>query len=133
MSPFNRLVSMLLLSLIITTCEAINITPPEVHITVTNNLSNNMPITVHCSSPANDFGVYTIVKGGETQFNFQPIPLLSQDVLCSVEWGGQTSYSHLYLYDRDKDRGDICCSWFVTEKGPCLRLDQSRWDCYYWK
>ncbi|KAL4637547.1 hypothetical protein ACB092_03G084800 [Castanea dentata] len=133
MRPFNRLASILLLLSLIATCEALNITPPEVRITIINDLLNTMPIMVHCSSPAKDFGAFAIPKLGKLPFSFQPIPLLSEDVNCSVEWGGQTHNFDFYVYKRDKDRGNICCSWTVREDGPCVQVNQFSSTCYPWK
>ena len=117
MSLFFRLDSLLLPSFI-TTCEALNIAPPKVHITITNDLKTAMPVTIHCSSHTDDFGVHSVFNLADIQFDFQPIPLLSKDVNCSMEWGGQIHhYFDVYINKRDKDRGNICCSWFLREVG----------------
>lgn len=132
MSLFIRLNSLLLL-LLITTCEALSITPPKVHITITNDLTNAMLVTIHCSSHADDFGVHSVVKLANIQFDFQPFPLLSEDANCSMEWGGQTHYFDVNIDKGDKDRGNICCSWFLKEAGPCLLLGSIGSLCYPWK
>ena len=58
-----------------TTCEALNILPPKVHIKIVNDLSNSLVMYVHCHSGVGDFGIHAIPKRGVYEFDYPPTGL----------------------------------------------------------
>ena len=132
MSQFIRLALLLMVLLIITTCEAIDDFPP-VHIKVTNQLSNGMVMNIHCFSKDHDIGSQAVPKFGWYAFYYQPI-LGSITVTCNIEWGGNSHSFDIYSYYRDRNICNIDCQWKVSEEGPCRWSGLiSTYECVPWK
>ena len=139
--PFIRLASLLILLLLTTcefsktktTCEALEILPPKVHIRILNDLLNTMVMNIHCHSGLGDFGVHAVPKLGVYEFDYQSTGLRgsSSTASCSMEWGGQTHYFD--IYDNNRDEGKCTeCSWDLNEEGACRWVDWISKQCYPW-
>lgn len=90
----------------------------EKHIYVVNSLpTGSAPLTYHCASKDDDFGIKNLVVAEEFDFKFCPKPL-STLFFCHFWWKGRDKSFDVYnaktILDRCK-RG--VCSYVVKEDG----------------
>ncbi|KAL5100509.1 hypothetical protein RYX36_004836, partial [Vicia faba] len=104
----------------ITVSEAL-IFPSPVHIWVTNRLSNNKKLDLHCLERyGEDLGDTTLPPGGQFNYTFVPrIIFRSSKYYCSVKWiGSNLKWFDLWSQGRD-DKAGRFLTWNVTEKEAC--------------
>ena len=134
MSSFIRLASLLLLLLLVTTCEG-GLIPSKVHMKITNDLENGLVLNLHCQSKDNDLGVHALSKGEAFLFVFRPSFGGHTLFYCSMDWQGASHHFDIYNYEVDGNRCKHDCPWSVKEAGPCLfNFESGKYDiCYPWK
>lgn len=88
---------------------------------ITNKLSGNLPLTLHCKSKDKDLQVQHIINGGVYEFEFD-INLWSTTLFfCGFNWpnSAQLHWFDIFKPKRDLNDCDQFCWWTIQESGPC--------------
>ncbi|KAI5437055.1 hypothetical protein KIW84_023249 [Lathyrus oleraceus] len=128
MSPMlMRIVVPISLVLLLVVVSEAGILSNLVHIEVTNGLSNNKNLDLHCFERyGEEPGEVTLPPGGQFKFSFRRrIIGRSTKFYCSVKWiGSNLLWFDLWSQGRDGNAGRLL-RWTVREKEVC-RFDAAR-------
>lgn len=116
-----------LILLLVVVSEA-SIFPKKVHLEVTNRLSNNKELYLHCyERNGDDLHEYVLFHGGQFIYSFKPrIFFKSSKYYCSVRWDGSGSdlkWFDLWSKGRDGNVGRFI-KWTIQDNEAC-RFDFS--------
>ncbi|KAL6217914.1 hypothetical protein ACLB2K_011131 [Fragaria x ananassa] len=102
MGLFTRNVTMLiLLALFLTVCDA-NDANTKVHVNITNDLTGNSSLAVHCRTRIRDLGDQKIPHGSSFVFIFDQ-NFITKRLDCNVHWDQAVARSFI-AYDQDRDK-----------------------------
>lgn len=101
------------------------------HVTITNNLEDNLDLTVHCKSRDDDLGPHLLRQGQNYGFKFTNNFWGTTLFFCSFQWNGEFRWFDIYKESRDYG---ICtsCDWFIKKSGPCLHRSELNPECSSW-
>ncbi|PRQ32416.1 putative plant self-incompatibility S1 [Rosa chinensis] len=109
----------------------------KTHVRITNDLPNNMDLTVHCKSREDNLGAHVLSYLDSYEFRFNPNIVGSTLFYCSMAWPSHTRYFNIYSFRRDGscEWSKHVCLWRVTPEGPCIvkNLSNNQTVCYNWK
>ncbi|CAI8584922.1 unnamed protein product [Vicia faba] len=114
-----------LVLLLVVVSEAL-IFPKQVHLEVTNRLSNKRELYLHCYERyGDDLGEYILFPGGQFIYSFKPrIIGKSSKYYCSVKWiGSNLKWFDLWSQGRDSNAGQFI-KWTLEENEAC-RFDNT--------
>ncbi|KAI5437053.1 hypothetical protein KIW84_023247 [Lathyrus oleraceus] len=117
-------VSISLVLLLVSVSEA-KFVHSHVNIEVTNRLSDNKELALHCyEREGEDLGVSILPPGGLFKFSFTPrLGFKSSKYYCSAKWDGSNlKWFDMWSMGRDGREG-LLIKWDVTEKQAC-RFEQ---------
>jgi len=101
------------------------------HVSIVNNLGDNLNVTIHCKSKDNDLGVHLLRNGDSFGWEFNDNIFGTTLFYCSFQWNGELHWYDIYKSDRDKDACRVC-NWGVTKLGPCQFLSDESVHCFPW-
>ncbi|CAI8591572.1 unnamed protein product [Vicia faba] len=90
-----------------------------VQVRVSNDLGNNVDLTVHCKSGDDDLGPHLIRPKGSYSFSFNTNFFGGTLFFCSFKWDKNIRHFDIYKQRRDYRKGDYF-DYFVKQAGPCL-------------
>lgn len=101
------------------------------HVTITNNLEDNLDLTIHCKSGDDDLGPHLLRQGQSYGFKFTNNFWGTTLFFCSFQWNGEFRWFDIYKESRDYG---ICtsCDWFIKKSGPCLHRFKMNPECSSW-
>ncbi|CAL5188947.1 unnamed protein product [Lathyrus oleraceus] len=109
---------------------------PTIHMEVTNRLSNNKKLALHCYERlGRDLGEFILPPGGQFNYDFLPrLVFKSSKYYCSVKWDGSNlKWFDVWSKGRDYKEG-LLVKWSITEKKSC-RFDHATGAysvCVFW-
>ena len=127
----------LFFSSVFETCEGIidiyipPITPGgSSSVNITNNLGQNIDLTLHCKSKDDDLGTHLLHNKGSYGFRFTRNIWKTTLFFCGFRWGNE--FHWFDIYDAKKFDCTKPCLWSIIAKGPCLlNYDTNQYDyCY---
>ncbi|XP_045810184.1 S-protein homolog 5-like [Trifolium pratense] len=106
--------------------------PHPVHVYVTNNLTGNLQLGVHCKDKHDDFG-YRITHFQESyNFTVHPTFMIPNKLYwCSFSWINGAKYFDIYVQKRDQEDCDRECHWQINAYGPC-KVKVGSVQCFPW-
>ncbi|CAL0310879.1 unnamed protein product [Lupinus luteus] len=109
-------------NLMVMTTDDFNVYP-RIHVYVTNGLSQDTLLTLHCKSRDDDLGVHYLKYKEDYTFSFHyNIFRLKKYTLfwCDFTWNGKLHTFEVYNWKRDTNLGRENFRWLLKEKEPCL-------------
>lgn len=86
---------------------------------VTNKLSGNSDLQIHCKSKNEDLGVHVIPNQGLYETKIKTDFWGKTLYFCGFVWNNKLHWFDIYDYQRDKPDCAYFCWWTVQETGPC--------------
>ncbi|KAL5810836.1 hypothetical protein ACOSQ4_027404 [Xanthoceras sorbifolium] len=125
---------LILLSLLLTVCEAGLFQNPIVHASVANDIGAGVDLSIHCKSADDDLGQHILPYSGNFTFHFRPNFFGTTLFFCSFAWPNTIHRFDVYKSERDKDLCKHQCNWSIRLNGPCLvdQADHGKEICYNW-
>lgn len=112
--------------------NCIHLGPPRVHLSLTNKLSGNLELGVHCKDKHHDLGFQTLGPGQTYSFTLKPNFLANVvDYWCLFNWNSDSEYFDVYVQERDNERCHKICVYEIHQSGPC-RIYEDYPNCYPW-
>lgn len=111
-----------------------SIFPWDKHVTIfiTNKLTGNLSLGVHCKDKNQDLGIQTLAHGQIYNFTIKPSFIIEvTDYWCSFNWTLNFRTFDVYLQVRDKAECPKRCEWEIHEKWPC-KIIGDHTHCYPW-
>ncbi|KAK9700234.1 hypothetical protein RND81_08G225500, partial [Saponaria officinalis] len=107
----------------------------KVQISITNSLSNNKKLIIHCKSKNKDLNIHVIQKGETYEFKVENSFWGRTLYFCGFKFDHKLHMFDIYVQSRDDDNCLGYCEWEITESGPCLTYNPHRGIytyCFYW-
>jgi hypothetical protein len=130
MSLFSQKILLLCVLLLVTLHNVFG-----VHVTIGNNLADNLDLSVHCKSKDDDIGVHLLHHRDIFGWKFGNNYFGQTLFYCSFEWiNSGLHWFDIYDQKRDLHVCDSHCNWYITESGPCRMVDadEKHARCYPW-
>ena len=133
-------VSFMIISIAIKICtiKASSTSTPLIHfpgplaktrVRITNKVTPESILTVHCKSKDDDLGTHDLPPNGSYEFYFRPRFFGGTLYFCLMEWPNISHYFDVYRQDRDRPRCFKDCCWDINPTGPC---DSNSGQCFRW-
>ncbi|XP_021907279.1 S-protein homolog 21-like [Carica papaya] len=111
----------LFFKLVVMTVVAVNqCSGKRYHVDITNNLSPNNVLNLHCRSKDDDLGKHALAVGGDFSFSFQVSLFGTTTFWCDVNWGNIDRGSYV-VFTRDYGLWESCdyknCFWSARDDG----------------
>ncbi|KEH41903.1 putative plant self-incompatibility S1 [Medicago truncatula] len=94
-----------------------------VHVTIGNNLADNLDLTVHCKSADDDIGIHLLHQRDIFGWHFGNNFIGETRFYCSFQWNDELKWFDIYVERRDLHKCNSHCNWYVTQSGPCRMVD----------
>jgi len=94
-----------------------------VHVTIGNNLADNLDLTVHCKSADDDIGIHLLHHRDIFGWHFGNNYFGETRFYCSFQWNNELKWFDIYVQGRDLHVCDSHCNWYITQSGPCRMVD----------
>ncbi|KAK2400934.1 hypothetical protein P8452_07766 [Trifolium repens] len=106
-------------------------------VNITNTLSGNLDLTIHCKSKEDDLGEHLLHHGESFTWRFCNRLIGSTLFYCSFRWNNELHWYNAYDEARDlyHCHPNKHCIYLVKQSGPCKMIDydESHAFCYPWK
>ncbi|KAJ8440683.1 hypothetical protein Cgig2_005117 [Carnegiea gigantea] len=97
---------------------------------ITNGLSQNKDLLVHCKSKDDDLGEHPLKSGESYEFSFRQKFMWKSLFFCGYTFDGAKQFSDVYNGETMECREH--CWWEIKETGPCLYKDGQYTQCHNW-
>lgn len=135
MTFFSKLVIYLLLSNLFALLQFSNasifgIIPSNTTVLITNNLSRELQLGVHCKDKNTDLGFQVLLNHRTYSFQFWDGGSFSSKLyFCQFNW---IDGDHFFdVFDDRRDFGESIVQWDIKEQGPC-KVKGGSPRCYPW-
>jgi hypothetical protein len=103
-------------------------------VTITNTLSGNLDLNIHCKSGDDDLGPHLLHQGQSFSWSFGNNFFGGTLYFCSFQWNNEI---HSFdVYDEDNDLLKCYksnCIWLIKQSGPCkVHPDEKHDECVSW-
>jgi hypothetical protein len=104
--------------------------PAKVTVNITNSLSENLDLTIHCKSKDDDLGSHLLHHGDSFSWRFGRKFFGGTLFYCSFQWNNELHWFD--TYNQDETDCNLHCNWYIHQSGPCLLFDSKEVeDCNY--
>ncbi|KEH41908.1 putative plant self-incompatibility S1 [Medicago truncatula] len=102
------------------------------HVILTNDLDNNLDLTIHCKSKDDDLGVHLLHHGDTYGFKFRDRIIGNTQFYCSFQWTGEFHHFDVYIQSEDSKICGNTCNWSVKNTVICRTTSYEGYICFQW-